>query len=28
MVRTDIRFVYRPTPDRLPRWLLRLWAWL
>lgn len=21
------RLHYRPTPDRLPRWLRRVWAW-
>ncbi len=21
------RHVYQPQPDRLPRWLWRLWAW-
>jgi hypothetical protein len=25
--RTEHRFVYRPSPDRLPRWMWRLWAW-
>lgn len=23
----DFRFLYRPTPERLPRWVYRLWAW-
>jgi hypothetical protein len=23
----DIRVVYRPSPERLPRWLQRVWAW-
>jgi hypothetical protein len=22
-----IRLVYRPSPDRLPRWVYRVWAW-
>lgn len=22
------RHVYRPTADRMPRWLRRLWVWL
>jgi hypothetical protein len=21
------RYLYRPRPDRVPRWLRRLWAW-
>ena len=21
------RLVYRPAPDRLPRWVWRVWAW-
>jgi hypothetical protein len=21
------RLVYQPRPDRLPRWVWRLWAW-
>jgi hypothetical protein len=21
------RHVYRPGPDRMPRWVWRLWAW-
>lgn len=21
------RYLYRPTPDRVPRWLRRLWVW-
>ena len=23
----EFRLVYRPSPDRLPRWLHRVWAW-
>lgn len=21
------RFVYQPRPERLPRWLLKVWGW-
>ena len=24
----DYRLMYRPRPDRVPRWLLRVWAWV
>jgi hypothetical protein len=23
----DYRFVYQPKPERLPRWLLKVWGW-
>jgi hypothetical protein len=23
----DLRQIYHPRPERLPRWLLRVWAW-
>ncbi len=25
--RQDLRYVYRPAPHRVPRWLQRIWAW-
>ncbi len=25
--RQDFRHVYTPSPDRMPRWVWRLWAW-
>jgi hypothetical protein len=28
MNRADLRFVYCPKRDRIPRWLHRVWAWL
>jgi len=27
MSRRDLRQFYRPAPDRLPRWVRRVWAW-
>jgi hypothetical protein len=24
----DYRYLCRPTHNRVPRWLLRIWAWL
>ena len=24
---SDFRLLYRPAPDRLPRWVRRVWAW-
>jgi hypothetical protein len=28
MHKADLRQLYQPRPDRLPRWLRRVWAWL
>jgi hypothetical protein len=27
-IRSEYRLVYRPQPDRMPRWLHQLLAWL
>jgi hypothetical protein len=24
----ELRYTYRPTRDRTPRWLRRIWTWL
>jgi hypothetical protein len=26
-LQAQYRFVYQPAPERLPRWLLRVWGW-
>ena len=26
--RAQFRHVFQPRPDRLPRWMWRVWAWL
>ena len=23
----ELRFIYRPARDRLPRWMYRVWCW-
>jgi hypothetical protein len=28
MLKADLRYLYRPTRDRTPRWLRRIWTWL
>jgi hypothetical protein len=28
MPKADLRQLYQPRADRLPRWLRRIWAWL
>jgi hypothetical protein len=27
-LRTQYRLVYRPGPERMPRWMRQIWAWL
>lgn len=27
-LRTEYRLVYRPQPERMPRWVRQIWAWL
>lgn len=27
-LRREFRLVYRPQPERLPRWVRQIWAWL
>lgn len=27
MSKSDFRMVYKPAPDRLPRWVWRVWGW-
>ncbi len=27
ITKTDYRQLYQPSPDRLPRWLWRVWGW-
>ena len=27
MSKSDFRMVYKPAPDRLPRWMWRVWGW-
>ena len=26
-LRNEFRLVYRPQPERLPRWVRQIWAW-
>jgi len=27
MLKADLRYLYRPTRDRVPRWVRRIWIW-